>query len=127
MGISPKTNPSANSAPALPNSRQPAKLQQADSSVNLRAPCGEPAPWIPESKLPPIPKTAINSFVRKILLTNPLFPRFYADVILATRPNSNEAKILRTHYHKILAKVNATMSTERCTPLKITHYACVAF
>src|SRR5215467_13591405 len=79
------------------------------------------SPWIPDSKLPPLPN---NSIVRKILLANPLFPRFYADVVLATQPNSNEAKILRTHYHKILAKVNATMSTQSCTHIKVTGVRC---
>ncbi len=48
----------------------------------------EPAPWIPESKLVPLPKDSVNSFVRKILLTNPLFPRFYADMVLSSAPNS---------------------------------------
>src|SRR5437660_12895708 len=66
------------------------------SSVSLRALCGEPVePWIPESKLPQVPLNPTNSFVRKILLTTPAFPRFYADIVLATRPNSREAKILR--------------------------------
>ena len=83
------------------------------------------SPWIPESKLPPVPENSINSFVRKILLANPLFPIMYADVVLATQPNSHEARILRTHYHKILAKVNATMSTHRtCTHIKVTGVRC---
>ena len=94
------------------------------SSVPLRDLCGEPvAPWIPESKLPKVPFNSINSFARKILLATPEFPRFYADVVLATRPNSREARILRPHYQKILAKVNA-MSNRSCTHIKVTGVRC---
>ena len=77
-----------------------------NSPVKPRVLCGESVsePWIPESKLPPISKNPINSIVRKILLTTPEFPRFYADVVMATGPNSNEAKILRLPTIKKLAK-----------------------
>jgi hypothetical protein len=85
------------------------------SSLPLRALCGEPAsPWIPDSKLPPLPENSPNSLIRKILLATPVFPRFYADVILATRPNSHEAKILRPHYQNILEKVNAMSNDHSC-------------
>ena len=105
--------------PAAENS----KPQQ--SSVPLRALCGEPVePWIPESKLPQVPLHPVNSFVRKILLTTPAFPRFYADVVLATRPNSHEAKILRPHYQKILEKVNAMSNDHACTHIKVTGVRC---
>ena len=91
----------------------------------LRALCGEPVePWIPESKLPQVPLHPVNSFVRKILLTTPAFPRFYADVVLATRPNSHEAKILRPHYQKILEKVNAMSNDHACTHIKVTGVRC---
>jgi hypothetical protein len=63
--------------------------QTPDASPEPDAGSQPPAacsPWIPESKLPPVPQNSINSFVRKILLANPLFPIFYADVILAARP-----------------------------------------
>src|ERR1035438_10023060 len=57
-----------------------------------------------------IPKTGkpasaqdIKSFVRKILLTSPDFPRLYADVVIASAPNSFEAKILAQSYEKIVA------------------------
>jgi hypothetical protein len=64
---------------------------------------GTPAtPWIPNSALPPLHKDSINSIVRKTLLATPEFPRLYADMVLATRPNSHEAKILRPQYQKIL-------------------------
>jgi hypothetical protein len=95
------------------------------SSVPLRALCGEPvAPWIPESKLPQVPLNPTNSFVRKILLTTPEFPRFYADVILATRPNSREARLLRPHYQKILEKVNAMSNDRSCTHIRVTGVRC---
>ena len=86
---------------------------------------GACSPWIPESKLPPVPEKGINSFVRKILLTNPLFPRFYADVVLTDAPNSHEAKILRPHYQKICEKVNL-MSNQNstCTHIKVTGVRC---
>ncbi len=93
----------------LPPDAECAKPKQ--SPVPLRAPCGESfAPWIPDSKLPTLPKNSVNSLIRKILLATPEFPRFYADFILALAPNSNEARILRPHYQKILAKVNGRRS-----------------
>ena len=58
-------------------------------------------PWIPNSALPPVHPESINSIVRKTLLATPEFPILYADIVLATRPNSHEAKILRPQYQKI--------------------------
>ena len=106
-------------APATENSKpQP-------SSVPLRALCGESSsPWIPDSKLPPLPQNSTNSLIRKILLATPEFPRFYADVVLATRPNSHEAKILRPHYQKILEKVNAMSNDRSCTHIKVSGVRC---
>ncbi len=87
--------------------------------------CGEPVsqPWIPESKLAPISKNPIKSIVRNILLTNPLFPRFYADVVIASAPNSNEAKILASNYQKIIDRTS--MPNPRiCTHIKVTGVRC---
>jgi hypothetical protein len=81
-------------------------------------------PWIPESKLPPLPQNSTNSLIRKIFLATPAFPRFYADVVLATRPNSHEAKILRPYYQKILEKVNAMSYDHTCTHIKVTGVRC---
>jgi hypothetical protein len=54
-----------------------------------------------------------------------LFPRFYADIVLAYSPNSNEAMILRPHYQKICEKVNAIMSQNAtCTHIKVTGVRC---
>src|SRR3984885_53929 len=95
------------------------------SSVKPRVPCGEAVsdPWIPESKLPPISKNSIKSIVRNILLTNPLFPRFYADVVIASAPNSNEAKILASNYQKIIDRTSMP-NTRTCTHIKVTGVRC---
>jgi hypothetical protein len=95
-----------------------------DFSDSRRLPPDACSPWLPESKLPPLPKHRVNSFVRKILLTNPLFPRFYADVVLAYSPNSREAKILRPYYQKICEKVNAMSMNGTCTHIKVTGVRC---
>ncbi len=89
------------------------------------APCSEPVsdPWIPESKLPPISKNPIKSIVRNILLTNPLFPRFYAEVVIASAPNSNEAKILASNYQKIIDRTSMP-NTRTCTHIKVTGVRC---
>ncbi len=97
---------------------------KADQTPDAQRPTPE-EPWIPESKLPPLPKNSVNSIVRKILLTNPLFPRFYADMVIASAPNSNEAKILRTHYQKILNRISMPTSTT-CTHIKVTGVRCAS-
>jgi hypothetical protein len=95
--------PALSLSKGLTPSAKNSKPQQ--SSVPLSALCGESVePWIPESKLSPLPESSINSFVRKILLTTPVFPRFYADVILALAPNSNDARILRPHYKEFFQR-----------------------
>src|SRR5579863_2017886 len=106
-------------APKIPTSG----LAEKKSPVRPCAPCGEPTPWIPESKLPPLPKNSINSIVRKILLTNPMFPRFYADLTIATAPNSHEAKILAANYQKIVDRINMS-NPKSCTHIKVTGIRC---
>jgi len=82
-------------------------------------------PWIPDSRFPPLPKDSVNSNIRNILLTNPYFPRFYADILLHFLPNSNEAKILRPHYPQICEKVNLIMSQNgTCSHIKVTGVRC---
>ncbi len=67
----------------------------------------------------------VRSSIRNILLSSPLFPRFYADMVLRYAPNSNEANILRPHYQKIREKVNDIMSQkETCTHIKVTGVRC---
>ena len=51
-----------------------------------------------------------KSKIRKILLTSPYFPRLYADVVLSSAPNSNEAKILAPHYQKIVDRSSTAPS-----------------
>src|SRR5580700_2266993 len=81
-----------------------------------------------------IPKTGkspsaqdIKSFVRKILLASPDFPRLYADVILHYAPNSFEAKILAQSYEKIVAHIERTKrmsNLKSCTHIKVTGVRC---
>jgi len=124
-----------------PESQQPSSVDlhvlrsESETPSSKRTPEADdrlPEPWIPESKLPKLPARYANSsfisFVRKILLTNPLFPRFYADVVLATAPNSNEAKILRPQYQKLVEKVNQKVNhmsqSKTCTHIKVTGVRC---
>ncbi len=81
-------------------------------------------PWIPNSALPPLRPDSINSIVRNTLLASPEFPRLYADMVLSTRPNSNEAKILRPKYQKILDRINLMQNTKSCTHIKISGIRC---
>ena len=66
----------------------------------------------------------MNSIVRKTLLATPEFPRLYADLVLSTRPNSAEAKILRPKYQKILHRINLMQNTKTCTHIKISGLRC---
>jgi hypothetical protein len=82
------------------------------------------SPWIPNSALPPVHPESINSIVRKILLATPEFPRLYADMVLSTRPNSAEAKILRPKYQQILYRINLMQNSKTCTHIKISGIRC---
>src|SRR5205814_7751886 len=81
-------------------------------------------PWIPNSALPPVHQVSINSIVRKTLLATPEFPRLYADMVLATRPNSHEAKILRPQYQKIIDRINLMENRKTCTHIKVSGVRC---
>ncbi len=81
-------------------------------------------PWIPNSALPPVHHDSMNSIVRKTLLATPEFPRLYADLVLSTRPNSAEAKILRPKYQKILDRINLMQNRKTCTHIKISGIRC---
>jgi hypothetical protein len=82
----------------------------------------------PIPKPPSTPATRVKSFVRKILLASPAFPRLYADVVISSAPNSNEAKILAHNYKKIVAlsnERNTQMShSKSCTHIKVTGVRC---
>ena len=91
----PKVGTTAESIPSA--THRPTPCPSVPSVVN-------PQSAIPETELPtPAPETA-NSLIRKILLANPLFPKFYADALISSAPNSNEAKILRANYPKFLTR-----------------------
>src|SRR5512140_3375428 len=81
-------------------------------------------PWIPNSALPPVHHDSINSIVRKTLLATPEFPRLYADLVLSTRPNSAEAKILRPKYQQILHRINLMQNSKTCTHINISGVRC---
>jgi hypothetical protein len=81
-------------------------------------------PWIPNSALPRVHPESINSIVRKTLLATPEFPRLYADMVLSTRPNSAEAKILRPKYQQILHRINLMENRKSCTHIKISGIRC---
>ena len=82
-------------------------------------------PAIPKTECPTTRAQRVKSNVRKILLASPLFPRFYADVVISSAPNSNEAKILRENYSKILSQVNLNMANNSsCTHIKVTGVRC---
>jgi hypothetical protein len=56
-----------------------------------------------------------------------MFPRLYADVVIASDPNSFEAKILAKHYEKIVAYTERTKlmsSLKSCTHIKVTGVRC---
>jgi hypothetical protein len=95
---------------------------------------GRIRPSAPESSYLSIPKTGkpasaqdIKSFVRKILLASPDFPRLYADVLISSAPNSFEAKILAKHYEKIVAyteRMKRMSNLKSCTHIKVTGVRC---
>ena len=67
----------------------------------------------------------VKSLIRKNLLASPLFPRFYADVVISSAPNSNEAKILAAHYQKIVERTNQLMANPKsCTHIKVNGLRC---
>src|SRR5579859_6600512 len=88
----------------------------------------------PESPDPSSPTFArdFKSFVRKILLVTPEFPRFYADVLIDRAPNSNAARILHKNYSKILEKVNMAVAQQKaqqkssrsCIHIKVSGIRC---
>jgi hypothetical protein len=88
----------------------------------------------------------IKSLIRNTFLASPEFPRLYAEVVISSAPNSNEAKILARNYKKIVERTNALIrqgvalnldrtnhnSTDRtnmpnpknCTHIKVTVVRC---
>src|SRR5579862_4158919 len=83
---------------------------------------------IPEKPGRSTPAAAIRSFVRKILLTSPMFPRLYADVVRSSAPNSNQFKILAQSNKKIIVtteRISKPMSTSKsCMHIKVSGVRC---
>ena len=86
---------------------------------------------VTEKQTDSIPKTGktttradrVKSLVRNILLASPAFPRLYADVVISSAPNSNEAKILARNYQKIIDRTNMP-NIKSCTHIKVTGVRC---
>jgi hypothetical protein len=80
---------------------------------------------IPKSEQLSATADHIKSIIRNTLLASPAFPRLYADVVLSSAPNSNEAKILAQNYKKICDSTTRTnMSFKNCTHIKVTGVRC---
>lgn len=86
-----------------------------------------PEPAFPDPHSPTFSRD-FKSFVRKILLVSPYFPRFYTDILIDRAPKSSSAKILRKYYPEILQKVNMAAeqqkSSRSCTHIKVTGVRC---
>ena len=107
-----------------------------DSPSSKSHPILEWDPTAPEPESPdPNSPTFVRdfkSFVRKILLINPYFPRFCADILIDRAPNSNAARILRNNYQKILEKVNMAVAQQKaqqkssrsCIHIKVSGIRC---
>ena len=123
-----------------PNSEQP-QTTPKPASVEAEAKAQDLTPktqdltpdlWNLAPALPALParyqKEPLISFVRNILLASPFFPKFYADVVLHSAPNSPESKILRPQYQKLLLKVQQAIQsmapTKTCTHIKVTGVRC---
>jgi hypothetical protein len=80
----------------------------------------------------------IKSLIRNTLLASPDFPRLYADVAIASAPNSNASRILARNYEKIVERVKANQTkinlkrtnmpklytTKDCDHIKVTGVRC---
>jgi hypothetical protein len=89
----------------------------------------------PETESASVIAARIKSLIRNTFLASPDFPRLYADVVISSAPNSNEAKILAANYKKIieLTNLNRTNSertsapmpnVKTCTHIKVTGIPC---
>ena len=66
----------------------------------------------------------IKSLVLKNLFTNPVFARFYVDLVITNSPNSNAAKIFRRNYKKILDRISLMPTNKTCTHIKVSGVRC---
>jgi hypothetical protein len=89
---------------------------------------------IPKMGNTPTAAVEVKSLIRNILLASPAFPRLYADVVISSAPNSNEAKILARNYQKIIDRTNIDRTNRTnmpihpnvkvCTHIKVTGVRC---
>jgi hypothetical protein len=89
---------------------------------------------IPKTGEPSTAASEVKSLIRNILLASPAFPRLYADAVISSAPNSNEAKILAHNYQKIIDRTNIDRtnrtnmpvlpSVKVCTHIKVTGVRC---
>src|SRR5438477_8983776 len=99
--------------------------KNSDTTAN---PAENKSASIPKSAPPVSDAAQFKSLVRKMLFANPLFPKFYADVVISSAPNSNEARILARNYEKILDRIKPHMpihpNVKVCTHIKVTGVRC---
>jgi len=69
-------------------------------------------------------RARIKSLVLKNLFTNPVFARFYVDLVIRNSPNSNAARIFRHNYKKILDRISNMPQTNSCTHIKVSGVRC---
>ncbi len=94
---------------------------------------------IPKTESTSTVAARIKSLIRNTLLASPEFPRLYADVVISSAPNTNEAKILAHNYKKIVDRINDRMNNDRmnnertstnmsnvktCTHIRVTGVRC---
>jgi hypothetical protein len=80
----------------------------------------------PKTGTPSTAAQRVKSLIRNTFLASPAFPRLYADVVISSAPNSNEAKILARNYQKIIDRTNMPNdpSVKICTHIKVTGVRC---
>jgi hypothetical protein len=123
--------------------KKPAKNSAAASKARQPKPQLKTTPAPVDAKKSPAPSHAeelaqiaasIKSNIRNTLLASPYFPRLYADVVISSAPNSNEAKNIAANYQKIVDMTNVDgnnrtimpvqASVKTCTHIKVTGIRC---
>jgi hypothetical protein len=100
----------------MPGSQKPTRISSKQS------------PSIPETEQPIRNAADLKSYVRKILLASPEFPRIYATVAASQGANPKQARDLAERIQKIQIKeIRGTMSTSNvrsCTHIKVDGVRC---
>jgi len=86
----------------------------------------KPSASLPQSDTLATIAARVKSLIRNTLLASPDFPRLYADVVISSAPNSNEAKTLAANYQKIIDRTNMPIhpNVKSCTHVKVTGVRC---